>query len=218
MGVESAGYGAVQLSGLLTVAKPPDLIPRTHNNHDPFLQGPSRPRRQTLEFLACACPEFRIAFISNTTVSRHQQCSRFGARRWESTGAEPPPAGGHLPTIATSKLLRNTREAALRTPGIRWLDEDGGSPLQRTIGGRETRKMNVYQAVRDAMAYVRLGWYVGIDLFFCQNCPCERRHSRHIWRGCRVRWSIQVYHGNFLTLSPYRVLLFLTVGPGGRVW
>jgi 2-oxoisovalerate dehydrogenase E1 component beta subunit len=27
--------------------------------------------------------------------------------------------------------------------------------LQNTIGGRETRKMNVYQAVRDAMGYVR---------------------------------------------------------------
>ena len=86
-----------------------------------------------------------------------KQCSRFGgARRWESTGAEPPPAGGHLPSIATSKILRSTREAALRTPGIKWLDEDGKSLLQNTIGGRETRKMNVYQAVRDAMGYVRL--------------------------------------------------------------
>jgi 2-oxoisovalerate dehydrogenase E1 component beta subunit len=37
--------------------------------------------------------------------------------------------------------------------------------LRRTIGGRETRKMNLYQAVRDAMAYVRLGWHVGINLF-----------------------------------------------------
>lgn len=26
--------------------------------------------------------------------------------------------------------------------------------MQNTIGGRETRKMNVYQAVRDAMRYV----------------------------------------------------------------
>ncbi|KAH9066355.1 thiamine diphosphate-binding protein [Lactarius vividus] len=73
------------------------------------------------------------------------------ARRCNSTGAEPPPAGGHLPSIATSKILRTTREAALRTPGIKWLDEDGNSPLQNTIGGRETRKMNLYQAVRDAM-------------------------------------------------------------------
>ena len=61
-----------------------------------------------------------------------------------------------LPSISTSKILRSTCEAALRTPGIKWLDEDGKSPLQNTIGGRETRKMNVYQAVRDAMGYVCL--------------------------------------------------------------
>jgi 2-oxoisovalerate dehydrogenase E1 component beta subunit len=91
-------------------------------------------------------------------TAKIEQSSRFGARRWESTGAEPPPAGGHLPSISTSKILRSTRETALRTPGIKWLDEDGSSPLQNTIGGRETRKMNVYQAVRDAMAYVHLGW------------------------------------------------------------
>ncbi|TFY70259.1 hypothetical protein EVG20_g2739 [Dentipellis fragilis] len=74
-----------------------------------------------------------------------------GARRAESTKAEPPPAGGHLPGIATSKLLRTTRDAALRTPGISWKDDDGGAPT-REFGGRETRKMNVYQAVRDAMS------------------------------------------------------------------
>ena len=109
------------------------------------------------------CFYFSKAIVS---LSRHEQCSRLGARHLTSTGAEPPPAGGHLPSISTSKILRNTREAALRTPGIKWLDEDGGSSLQRTIGGRETRKMNVYQAVRDAMAYVCLGWYVEIGLFF----------------------------------------------------
>ncbi|KAI0263364.1 pyruvate dehydrogenase [Gloeopeniophorella convolvens] len=75
-----------------------------------------------------------------------------GARRCESTDAEPPPAGGHLPSIATSKLLRTTRDAALRAPGIRWLEDDPRGPLQDTVGGRETRKMNVYQAVRDAMS------------------------------------------------------------------
>ncbi|THH17525.1 hypothetical protein EW146_g3307 [Bondarzewia mesenterica] len=68
-------------------------------------------------------------------------------RRWQST--EPPPAGGHLPSIATSKLLRSTRDASLRTPGIQWRDDADGPP---GIGGRETRKMNVYQAVRDAMS------------------------------------------------------------------
>ena len=106
---------------------------------------------------------FTLLFISKPIVTHSlsktiEQCSRFGTpRRWESTatGAEPPPAGGHLPSIATSQILRTTREAALRTPGIKWLDEDGGSPLRNTIGGRETRKMNLYQAVRDAMGWVR---------------------------------------------------------------
>ncbi|KAF6763912.1 pyruvate dehydrogenase [Ephemerocybe angulata] len=68
-------------------------------------------------------------------------------RRANSTAVEPPPAGGHLPGVATSQLLRPTRDAALRTPGIKWKDEDNS-----TLGGRETRKMNTYQAVRDAMA------------------------------------------------------------------
>jgi hypothetical protein len=101
-------------------------------------------------------------------TAKIKQYSRFGARRWESTGTEPPPAGGHLPSISTSKILRTTREAALRTLGIKWLDEDGSSPLQNTIGGRETRKMNVYQAVRDAMGYVRsrLACHIHDSVFF----------------------------------------------------
>lgn len=63
-----------------------------------------------------------------------------------------PPAGGHLPSIATSTILRSTRETALRTPGLRWLDDDASSPSTVIVGGRETRKMNMYQAVRDAMS------------------------------------------------------------------
>jgi hypothetical protein len=129
-------------------------------------KGPAVRAAKRLSFLPVRALNSTSPLLLKPFVSRHQkpeQRSRFGARRWESTGAEPPPAGGHLPTISTSRILRSTREAALRTPGIKWLDEDGGSPLQRTIGGRETRKMNVYQAVRDAMAYVRLVWYVGID-------------------------------------------------------
>jgi hypothetical protein len=69
-------------------------------------------------------------------------------RRWNSTTVQPPPPGGHLPGIATSQLLRTSRNTALHTPGIKWADEDPPSSL---VGGRETRKMNTYQAVRDAM-------------------------------------------------------------------
>ena len=67
----------------------------------------------------------------------------------------PPPAGGHLPSIATSSLLRTTRDASLRTPAIQWRDPDPGPPVPDFIAGRETRKMNLYQAVRDAMRSVR---------------------------------------------------------------
>ncbi|KAH9990486.1 hypothetical protein BJV77DRAFT_1068867 [Russula vinacea] len=65
---------------------------------------------------------------------------------WRTTVSRPERSLRRLvlPSISTSKILRSTCEAALRTPGIKWLDEDGKSPLQNTIGGRETRKMNVY--------------------------------------------------------------------------
>ncbi|KAI0064536.1 pyruvate dehydrogenase [Artomyces pyxidatus] len=75
-------------------------------------------------------------------------------QRCQSTAVEPPPAGGHLPSIATSKVLRTTRDSSLRTPGIQWKDEGSGAPT--IVGGRETRKMNVYQAVRDAMSIALL--------------------------------------------------------------
>jgi 2-oxoisovalerate dehydrogenase E1 component beta subunit len=77
-------------------------------------------------------------------------------QRRQSTIAEPPPAGGHLPSIATSKILRATRDSAIRTPGIKWIDDEDNTPPKDMVGGRETRKMNTYQAVRDAMRYVRL--------------------------------------------------------------
>lgn len=74
------------------------------------------------------------------------RCVRNSQRRLtstESTG-KPPEAGGELPGVANSKILRITRDTALKTPGIRWMD-DAESPSPD--GGRETRKMNMYQAV-----------------------------------------------------------------------
>ncbi|SGY74759.1 BQ5605_C005g03380 [Microbotryum silenes-dioicae] len=85
------------------------------------------------------------------------------------------PAG--MPTVATSSLLSTTREAALHTHGLRWRDDESIHPptkdpdgnivpgsvptfvepsaedlISVDQGGRETKKMNLYQAVRDAMA------------------------------------------------------------------
>ncbi|KAG1724760.1 thiamine diphosphate-binding protein [Suillus paluster] len=74
------------------------------------------------------------------------------SRRWQTTASttvEPPPASGHSSSVAASKLLRITRESALRTPGITWQDEESDRNI---VGGRETRKMNLYQAVRDALS------------------------------------------------------------------
>ncbi|CAE6400029.1 unnamed protein product [Rhizoctonia solani] len=61
-----------------------------------------------------------------------------------SEAVEPPPAGGHSTSVAQSSLLRTTREAALKTSGVAWKDEANEN-------GRETRKMNMYQSLRDAM-------------------------------------------------------------------
>jgi len=72
--------------------------------------------------------------------------------RFNSTTVEPPPAGGHLPSIATSQILKTKRETALRTPGLQWANEDALLPSHTILGGRETRKMNTYQAIRDAMS------------------------------------------------------------------
>ncbi|KZT71260.1 Thiamin diphosphate-binding protein [Daedalea quercina L-15889] len=69
-----------------------------------------------------------------------------------STTAEVHSAGGHLPSIATSSFLRTTRHSALRMPGIHWTDEQETGSTDTLIAGRETRKMNMYQAVRDALS------------------------------------------------------------------
>ncbi|KAG8734354.1 hypothetical protein FRC11_004360 [Ceratobasidium sp. 423] len=62
-----------------------------------------------------------------------------------SETVEPPPAGGHSASVAQSLLLRTAREAALKTSSIAWKDEANEN-------GRETRKMNMYQSLRDAMS------------------------------------------------------------------
>jgi 2-oxoisovalerate dehydrogenase E1 component beta subunit len=92
---------------------------------------------------------------SPTSISKLSLSSGFiRLCRSNSTAVEPPPAGGHLPSIATSQVLKTKRETALRTPGLRWADEDGSVSSNSLVGGRETRKMNTYQAIRDAMSIV----------------------------------------------------------------
>ncbi|KAK4058860.1 hypothetical protein OIO90_000306 [Microbotryomycetes sp. JL221] len=71
-----------------------------------------------------------------------------------------------MPTVATSQLLKQTREDALWTPGLKWRDEEQvvvGTDSEAVAlaesdlrpvddGGRDTSKMNMYTAIRDAQA------------------------------------------------------------------
>ena len=70
---------------------------------------------------------------------------------------------GDLPGVATSTFLRPTRDLALKSPGLKWdAPSEIGNAGEGTEGGLETRKMNMYQAVRDAMGYVYPSCLVGI--------------------------------------------------------
>ncbi|KAF8590024.1 thiamine diphosphate-binding protein [Ramaria rubella] len=96
---------------------------------------------------------FKQPRLSRSLINPHHLLT-YRLRRAQSSeaGVEPPPAGGHLSSVATSKLLRNTREASLHTPGIHWIDEVAFGSQDVLPSGRETRKMNMYQAIRDAMS------------------------------------------------------------------
>ncbi|KAJ3752932.1 pyruvate dehydrogenase [Lentinula raphanica] len=102
-------------------------------------------------------PRTRLCLCRRPLSSSPSTHATAAAPNTESTASalEPPPAGGHLPSIASSALLKNTREQALKTPGILWADaelDEGTSSLSSTTAGRETRKMNTYQAIRDALS------------------------------------------------------------------
>ncbi|OCB86717.1 pyruvate dehydrogenase [Sanghuangporus baumii] len=116
----------------------------------------------TLHRLPLRPTSSRSIFIRARNLQLRQQSSAAGATATGGAGVatedaslEPPPAGGHLPSISTSNHLRTTRERALRTPGIKWVDEDEDRSRGETagVGGREARKMNLYQAVRDALSH-----------------------------------------------------------------
>ncbi|KAF7363809.1 Pyruvate dehydrogenase [Mycena sanguinolenta] len=87
--------------------------------------------------------------LSSIPFASHSRSRIYFIRR-NSSAAEPPPAGGHLPSIATSQILKSTKEKALRTPGLLWNDDEDTTGIVNV--GRECRKMNVYQAVRDALS------------------------------------------------------------------
>lgn len=102
-------------------------------------------------------PPTTRSFFTPATLSRARinilSCNHAQHSRPQSTEAAqgPPPAGGHLPSVATSRFLKSTRESSLHTHGIRWVDEVTLGPQDVLSSGRETRKMNMFQAIRDAM-------------------------------------------------------------------
>lgn len=92
--------------------------------------------------------------------------------------SQPPPADGELPGIATSTILRGTRDAALRTPGLQWTEEEtlGNSP----DGGRETRKMNMCNAVGRLSTHdnILLIFVNLLDTRFSQACEICSRYNK----------------------------------------
>jgi hypothetical protein len=73
------------------------------------------------------------------------------ARSPARTTPSPPvdKADGEEPTLGSSELLLTTADGALATPGLTFADGHG---LKGPHGkGRETRRMNLHQAIRDAL-------------------------------------------------------------------
>lgn len=132
----------------------PDLNPLALHSAPPSADIPYAP------FLDQVLGENRSEVIRMSFSSSHRKSpsnvpdvqTRAANHRWESTSAGPPPADGRLDLNRTS-LLRTTRESSLKTPGIKWTD-DGPTSASDIGGGRETRKMNTYQAIRDAMSII----------------------------------------------------------------
>ncbi|ORY32835.1 Thiamin diphosphate-binding protein [Naematelia encephala] len=83
------------------------------------------------------------ASIDEPSLARHSRPARI---------APNPPAetsGADEPSLGQSDILLGTSEQALATPGIRFADGHG---LRGPTGrGRQTRRMNLYQAIRDAL-------------------------------------------------------------------
>lgn len=70
------------------------------------------------------------------------------------TTPSPPvdKAQGEEPSLGSSELLLSTPEAALATPGLSFADGHGHRNSLGRI--RETRRMNLHQAIRDALGCV----------------------------------------------------------------
>ncbi|KAF8583639.1 hypothetical protein K439DRAFT_1348195 [Ramaria rubella] len=93
---------------------------------------------------------FKQPRLSRSLINPHHLTYQLCHAQSSEAGIEPPPTGGHLLSVATSKLLRNT-QVSLHTPGIHWIDKVAFGSQDVRPSGRETCKMNMYQAIRDTM-------------------------------------------------------------------
>lgn len=99
----------------------------------------------------------RLTRTSRAVVSRRQFAT---TSQRSSSDDNPPPAGGHAPSVANSSYLSRTKEEALGTRGLVWRDEavvevgkiEKREMMEKGKEKRETKKMNMYQAIRDAMS------------------------------------------------------------------
>ena len=114
-----------------------------------MLRLSSKSWAKSIPRLSVCYPCFLCTLNSRSCLSTQAKTAN---SRWESTSAGPPAADGRLDLNRTT-LLRTTRELSLKTPGIKWTD-DAPTSTSDIGGGRETRKMNTYQAIRDAMSII----------------------------------------------------------------
>ncbi|OZJ03408.1 hypothetical protein BZG36_03596 [Bifiguratus adelaidae] len=78
------------------------------------------------------------------TLRQYQDLQIIQSMVWYASTESPPPAEGDLPGVAHSKFIKNTQQQAL-----------ANSELAKTgVANGETKKMNYYQAVNDAMGIV----------------------------------------------------------------
>lgn len=105
--------------------------------------GATLPRVPTIARRTAATASSSVDDPSDTRMQKNRDGQR-------ARGAPSKASAQELePSLGSSKLLRSTPEEALATSGLRFADGHG---LRGPTGkGRETRKMNLHQAVRDAI-------------------------------------------------------------------
>ncbi|KAI8849768.1 thiamine diphosphate-binding protein [Chytridium lagenaria] len=76
---------------------------------------------------------------SSSTSSATVTVQKVLKRRYSAAPAGPPPAEGYHPGVGNSKFIKRTKEAALANPEL------------KDIQGSETKKVNLFQAVNEAL-------------------------------------------------------------------